>query len=113
MVAIPRAAGDFRLNGHRVFTLGLWIVVVKVVDEICDADSVFRRKPTFIQESPDVAVRGRINVDGKSRKWMVLDGKKWIIVDPIIGSGVKLRMFIDCLIRIIQFPTEFSLIEHS
>src|SRR5207247_642737 len=26
---------------------------------------------------------------------------------------VELRMFIDCLIRIIQFPRELSLIEHS
>src|SRR5436309_11542925 len=110
MAAVPRAAGDFRLNGHRVFTLGLWVVVMEIVDEICDAHSVFRRKPTFIQESPDVAVRGRIDVDRKRGKWMVLDGKKWIIVDPIIGSRVELRMFIDCLIRIIQFPRELSLI---
>ena len=113
MAAVPRTGGDFPLNGHRMFTLGLWVVVVEVVDEIGDAYSVFRWKPTFIQESPDIAVRGCIDVDGKSGKWMVLNGKKWIIVDPIIGRGIEFRSFIRCLIRVIQLSWQLSVIEHS
>jgi len=47
MIAVPRTAGDLRLNGDRVLNLGLWIVVMEGVNEIRNPDGVFGRQASF------------------------------------------------------------------
>ena len=91
MFTVPRAGVDLDVRGERGTVARRGIVVGEVVDQLLDADGVLRRELAVGQELSDVAVRGRVHVDGEGRK-RVLDGTaEGVLGDVVIRLGVVAR----------------------
>ena len=83
---IPRTAGDLCRHGERLACLRLGIIVGEIVDQLLHSDRTPRGKLSPVQKAADIAVRRRINVDGKSRKRILDRRMKFVFVNPVEGA---------------------------
>ena len=83
---------SIHLGAHREGsrTAGRGIIVREVVDQLFDADRIFRRQPAFLDEAPHVGVRCAIDIDGERRERIRSRRQEGILLDRGVGFRVEI-----------------------
>src|SRR4051794_41817350 len=96
MAFVPGTRRDLGRDRKRLRAGWIGIVVSKVVDHLLDPDGVTGRTLPIPQKTPDVAVRGAIDVDRKGGERILGDGEELVLHDPAVLLRIELRRINGC-----------------